>query len=82
MTEEIASWICLKLDYFKYPRMQPAKLFVVEALGSQVSEIVDGDLLVVDSSWRMTQMERLISEASFLSGYPAAGSLIAIAPFM
>ncbi|MGA7872106.1 MAG: hypothetical protein WCA22_14565, partial [Candidatus Binatus sp.] len=50
--EEIASWIYLKLDLFKYPRMQPAKLFVVEALGSRAPEIADGDLLVVDSSWR------------------------------
>ncbi len=52
VTEEIASWIYLKLDLFKYPRMQPAKLFVVEALGSRAPEIADGDLLVVDSSWR------------------------------
>jgi hypothetical protein len=49
--EEIASLIYLKLDLFSYPRMQPAKLFVVEALGSRAREIADGDLLVVDSSW-------------------------------
>jgi hypothetical protein len=49
---EIASWICLKLDLFSYPRMQPDKLFVVEALGSQAPQIADRDLLVVDSSWR------------------------------
>jgi phage repressor protein C with HTH and peptisase S24 domain len=52
VTEEVASWIYMKLDLFKYPRMQPPKLFVVEALGSRAPEIVDGDLLVVDSSWR------------------------------
>ena len=50
--EEIASWICLKLDLFSYPRMQPDKLFVVEALESQAPQIADRDLLVVDSSWR------------------------------
>jgi hypothetical protein len=48
---EIASWIYLKLDLFSYPRMRPAKLFVVEALESRAPEIADGDLLVVDSSW-------------------------------
>jgi hypothetical protein len=32
--------------------MKPSKLFVVEARGSRAPEIVDGDLLVVDSSWR------------------------------
>lgn len=49
---EIASWICLKLDLFSYPRMQPGKLFVVETLESQAPQIADRDLLVVDSSWR------------------------------
>lgn len=48
---EVAYWIYLKLDLFSYPDMQPAKLFVVEALESQAPEIADGDLLVVDSSW-------------------------------
>jgi len=49
---EAAYWIYLKLDLFSYPGMQPDKLFVVEALESQAPEIADGDLLVVDSSWR------------------------------
>ena len=39
MTGEIASWICLKLDSFKYPRMQPAKLFVFEALSKRADPI-------------------------------------------
>jgi hypothetical protein len=49
---EVAYWIYLKLSLFIYPGMQAAKLFVVEALESQAPEIADGDLLVVDSSWR------------------------------
>jgi hypothetical protein len=37
--------------------MQPAKLFVVEALESRVPEFADGDLLVVDSSWQTKFIE-------------------------
>jgi hypothetical protein len=50
VTEEIASWVYLKLDWFHHPRMQPAKLFVVEAIESRAREIAVGDILVVDSS--------------------------------
>jgi hypothetical protein len=32
--------------------MDPAKLFVIEALDSQAPEISGGDLLVIDPSWR------------------------------
>jgi hypothetical protein len=42
----------LKLDLFSYPGMQSSKLFVVEALDAQTTEIADGDHLVVDSSWK------------------------------
>jgi hypothetical protein len=49
---EAAYWIYLKLGLFSYPGMQPGNLLVVEALESQAPEIADGDLLVVDSSWR------------------------------
>jgi transcriptional regulator with XRE-family HTH domain len=48
---ESAYQIYLKLDLFSYPGMEPGKLFVVEAMQSFASEIKDGDLLVVDSSW-------------------------------
>jgi len=54
---EVASWIYLKLDLFSYPGMQPAKLFVVEALQSRAPDIADGDLLVVDSSWQTKFIE-------------------------
>jgi Helix-turn-helix len=52
VTSDIASWIYLQLDWFNYPDMQPAKLFVVEAIRSLAPEIKDGDLLVIDSSWQ------------------------------
>jgi hypothetical protein len=52
VTEEIASWVYLEVNLFSYPGMQPAKLFVVEAIESQAREIAVGDRLVVDSSWR------------------------------
>jgi hypothetical protein len=80
---EIASWIYLKLDLFSYPRMQAAKLFVVEALESQAPEIANGDLLVVDSSWQTRFIEPspvipsgnyLISQQARLSVRQAVGA--------
>jgi transcriptional regulator with XRE-family HTH domain len=41
----------LRLDWFAYPGMQPAKLFIVEAPESTVAEIREGDLLVADQNW-------------------------------
>jgi hypothetical protein len=52
VTEEIAGFLYLKLDWFSYPEMQPSKLFVVEAAESFTSEVRKGDLVVVDQGWR------------------------------
>jgi hypothetical protein len=53
VTEEIAEFLYLKLDWFSYPEMEPSKLFVVEATESSTSEIRKGDFVVVDQGWRI-----------------------------
>jgi hypothetical protein len=52
VTQEVAEFVYVKLDWFQYVGMNPGKLFLIEAIGSQVADISDRELLVIDSSWR------------------------------
>jgi Helix-turn-helix len=52
VSEDIAQFVYVNLDWFRYSGMNPSKLFLIEATGSQVAEISDRELLVVDSFWR------------------------------
>jgi len=49
---ENAEFCYLKLEWLRCPDLTPSKLFMVEATSSLVSEIHDGELLVIDESWR------------------------------
>ena len=51
----------LKLDWFSYPGMNPGQLITLAATESFVSEIAEGDFLVVDRSWRTTYDKRPLS---------------------
>jgi Helix-turn-helix len=52
VSEDVAQFVYVNLDWFQYSGMNPSKLFLIEATGSQVAEISDRELLVVDSFWR------------------------------
>jgi Helix-turn-helix len=84
VVEEIAEFLYLKLDWFSYPEMQPAKLFVVEATESLISEVRKGDFLVVDQAWRtkfmgptpkLPQGNYLVSQQAKLSVRLVSGSV-------
>jgi phage repressor protein C with HTH and peptisase S24 domain len=51
---ENAEFCYLKLDWLRDPDLKPSKLFMVEATTSVVPEIHDGELLVIDESWKTT----------------------------
>ncbi len=58
VNEQVAEFLILKLEWFGYPGVRPAALFAIEATQSQTPEIEDGDLIVVDSSWRTNFTDR------------------------
>jgi len=52
ISQEIAEFVYLKLEWFGYPGMKPSDLIVVPAPQSLVAEIREQDKVVVDTSWR------------------------------
>jgi hypothetical protein len=51
----------LKLDWFNYPGMNPGELITLAGTESFVSEITEGDFLVVDRTWRTTFANKPLS---------------------
>jgi len=60
MSEDMSS-VFLKLDWFRYPDMNPAQLITLEATESLVSGIEAGDLLVVDQCWQTASARNPLS---------------------
>ena len=61
----------LKLDWFGYPGMNPGQLITLEATESFVSEIADGDFLVVDRTWLTTFANKPIPAGVYLTSRQA-----------
>jgi len=51
VSADVAEFIFLKLDWFRYPGIEPGRLFLIEVTDSRVPEISEGDFVVVDGSW-------------------------------
>jgi len=51
VSADVADFVFLKLDWFRYPGIEPGRLFLIEVTDSRVPEIAEGDFVVVDGSW-------------------------------
>ena len=51
VSEDVADFTYLKLEWFSYPGIEPGKLFLIEVTDSRVAEISNGDYAVVDAAW-------------------------------
>ncbi len=51
VSADVAEFVFLKLDWFRYPEINPATLFSLEVTDSRIPEIAEGDFVVVDGSW-------------------------------
>lgn len=51
VSADVADFLFLKLDWFRYPGIEPGRLFLIEVTDSRVPEIAEGDFVVVDGAW-------------------------------